>query len=138
MAVPPCCWCGHGTVLSPATWRRNAREMTIVHSGGMLLRRVLLRLPDRPGSLGRVTMLLGRLGIDIHQVRVLARDGVVATDEFVVALPGPVIQTCLVELLEEVDGVRVLGSWPVEEPDDGWWPSPAKEAGAASGAIGTQ
>jgi hypothetical protein len=84
----------------------------------MLLRRVLVRLPDRPGSLGRVTMLLGRLGIDIHQVRVLARDGNAATDEFVVAVPGPVVEGCLVELLEEIEGVRVLDTRPVTESDD--------------------
>jgi hypothetical protein len=77
----------------------------------MLLRRVLLRLPDRPGSLGQVTTLMGRLGIDIHQVRVLVRNGAVATDEFVVGLPGPVLENCLVELLEELNGVRVLGTW---------------------------
>jgi hypothetical protein len=82
---------------------------------GMLLQRLLLRLPDRPGSLGRVTMLMGRLGIDIRQVRVLARDGAHATDEFVVAVPGPVVGGCLVELLEEVEGVRVLDSRPVAE-----------------------
>lgn len=92
----------------------------------MLLRRVLVRLPDRPGSLGRVTTLLGRLGIDVQQLRVMARDGTAATDEFLLAVPGPVIETCLVELLEEVDGVRVLGTWPVEESDDSWWPTPAK------------
>jgi hypothetical protein len=95
---------------------------------GMLLQRVLLRLPDRPGSLGRVTMLMGRLGIDIHQVRVLARDGDTATDEFVMAVPGPVISGCLVELLEEVDGVRVLGTWPVEESEEEWWPTPQRQA----------
>jgi hypothetical protein len=92
----------------------------------MLLRRVLLRLPDRPGSLGRVTTLLGRLGINIHEVRVLARDGLAATNEFVLLLPGPVLQNSLVELLQEVDGVHVLGTWPVEEPQDAWRPSPAK------------
>ena len=79
----------------------------------MQLLRVLVCLPDRPGSLGRVTMLLGRLGIDIHQVRVLARDGQKATDEFVVAVSGPVVQGCLVDLLEEIDEVRVLGTWPL-------------------------
>ncbi|GIJ45825.1 hypothetical protein Val02_27110 [Virgisporangium aliadipatigenens] len=98
---------------------------------GMLLQRVLLRLPDRPGSLGRVTMLMGRLGVDIHQVRVLARDGAHATDEFVVAVPGPVVGGCLVELLEEVEDVRVLGTWPVEESDDEWWPTPEKKAAPA-------
>ncbi len=89
----------------------------------MLLRRVRLLLPDRPGSLGRVTTLLGRLGIDICQVRVTARQAGAATDEFVLMLPGVVVEGCLVELLEEVDGVRVLGTWPVEEPDDAWWPT---------------
>jgi hypothetical protein len=79
----------------------------------MLLHRVLVRLPDRPGSLGRVTTLLGRLGIDIHQVRVLSRDGSAAIDEFVLALPGTVVRNCLAELLEEVDGVRVLSAGPV-------------------------
>jgi hypothetical protein len=94
----------------------------------MLLRRVLVCLPDRPGSLGRVTMLLGRLGIDIHQVRVLARDGLTATDEFVVAVPGPVVQSCLVDLLEEVDGVRVLGTWPADEADSCWRMAPEPAA----------
>jgi hypothetical protein len=78
----------------------------------MLLRRVLLILPDLPGSLGKVTTLLGRLGIDIQQVRILARDGVSATDEFVVAIPGPVVGATMVELLEEVEGVRVLSNEP--------------------------
>jgi hypothetical protein len=91
----------------------------------MLLRRVLVRLPDQPGSLGRVTTLLGRLGIDIHQVRVLERLGNAATDEFVVAVPGPVVESCLVELLEEVDGIRVLGTWPVAAHDEAWRPAAA-------------
>ena len=84
----------------------------------MLVRRLLVRLPDRPGSLGRVTTLLGRLGIDIREVRVLDRDGTYATDEFAVAVPGPVLEACLVDLLEEVDGVRVLVCEPAQ-PDDG-------------------
>jgi hypothetical protein len=73
----------------------------------MSLRRVIVELPDRPGSLGQVTTLLGRLGVDIRQMRVLGRDGAVATDEFVVSVPGPVIDRTLPELLEEVQGVRV-------------------------------
>jgi ACT domain len=84
----------------------------------MLERRLLVRLPDRPGSLGRVTTLLGRLGIDIREVRILARDGAHATDELVVAVPGPVLEACLVDLLEEVDDVRVLAFEPAQ-PDDG-------------------
>ncbi|WP_433216328.1 ACT domain-containing protein [Dactylosporangium sp. CS-047395] len=73
----------------------------------MSLRRVIVELPDRPGSLGQVTTLLGRLGVDIRQMRVLDRDGAVATDEFVVSVPGPVIDRTLPELLEEIQGVRV-------------------------------
>jgi hypothetical protein len=80
----------------------------------MLLRNLLVQLPDRPGSLGCVTTLLGRLGVDIHQVRVLQRDGELAADEFQVAVPGAVIERCLVELLEELPGVRVVEMWPTE------------------------
>ncbi|MGI5244706.1 ACT domain-containing protein [Dactylosporangium sp. CA-139066] len=74
----------------------------------MSLRHVIVELPDRPGSLGQVTTLLGRLGVDIRQMRVLSRDGAVATDEFVVNVPGAVIDRTLPELLEEIQGVRVL------------------------------
>ena len=78
----------------------------------MLLRLLLVQLPDRPGSLGQVTTLLGRLGVDIHQMRVLDRDGEVATDEFAVAVPGPVIDRSLPALLEEIPGVRVKSMEP--------------------------
>jgi hypothetical protein len=83
----------------------------------MLVRRLLVCLPDRPGSLGRVTTLLGRLGIDIREVRILARDGARATDEFVVAVPGPVLDACLVDLVEELDDVRVLAYEPAQPHD---------------------
>jgi len=74
----------------------------------MLMRHLLVRLPDRPGSLGQVTTLLGRLGVDIQQMRVLERDGAYATDEFSVVLPGSVIDRTLPALLNEIEGVRVL------------------------------
>ena len=80
----------------------------------MIMRRLLVELPDRPGSLGQVTTLLGRLGVDIQHVRVLARDGVCATDEFDVALPGAVIDRTLPVLLQEIEGVRVLSMAGVE------------------------
>jgi hypothetical protein len=82
----------------------------------MLLRNLLVQLPDRPGSLGCVTTLLGRLGVDIHQVRVLQRDGELAADEFQIAVPGVVIERSLADLLEELPGVRVVDIWPAEEP----------------------
>ncbi|MER7006335.1 ACT domain-containing protein [Dactylosporangium sp. NPDC000555] len=71
---------------------------------------MIVELPDRPGSLGQVTTLLGRLGVDIRQMRVLSRDGAVATDEFLISVPGSVIDRTLPELLEEIQGVRVLAS----------------------------
>ena len=80
----------------------------------MSLRHVIVELPDRPGSLGQVTTLLGRLGVDIRQVRVLGRDGSVATDEFVLSVPGVVIDRTLPELLEEIPGVRVLAIAPTD------------------------
>ncbi|HTJ40129.1 MAG TPA: ACT domain-containing protein [Dactylosporangium sp.] len=80
----------------------------------MSLRRVIVELPDRPGSLGQVTTLLGRLGVDIRQMRVLSRDGAVARDEFVVSVPGVVIDRSLPALLEEIQGVRVLAIAPTD------------------------
>jgi ACT domain-containing protein len=80
----------------------------------MSLRHVIVQLPDRPGSLGQVTTLLGRLGVDIQQMRVLSRDGTVATDEFTVSVPGVVIDRSLPGLLEEIQGVRVLEMCPID------------------------
>lgn len=80
----------------------------------MLMRRLLVQLPDRPGSLGQVTTLLGRLGVDIRQMRVLDRDGVCATDEFSVAVPGGVIDRTLPALLDEIHGVRVISMQAIE------------------------
>jgi hypothetical protein len=77
--------------------RRNGVE-TSLGKAYWVLCRVLVRLPDRPGSLGRVTTLLGRLGVDIRQVLVLRRDGNTATDAFTVTVPGSVIYRCLPEL----------------------------------------
>src|SRR5213075_154951 len=84
---------------SRATCRRNGRETQRRQACPMSLRRVIVELPDRPGSLGQVTTLLGRLGVDIRQMRVLNRDGAVATDEFTVSVPGPVIDRSLPSLL---------------------------------------
>jgi ACT domain len=80
----------------------------------MLSRQLLVRLPDRPGSLGQVTTLLGRLGVDIRQMRVIERDGVCAIDEFAVAVPGAVIDRTLPALLEEIAGVTTLSMTAVD------------------------
>src|SRR5688500_11129072 len=100
--------CVNGISESGPTWRRNWREMRPRQAGPMPLRCVTIELPDRTGSLGQVTTLLGRLCVGIRQMRVLSRDGTVAIDEFVVSVPGAVIDRSLPELLEEIQGVRVL------------------------------
>jgi acetolactate synthase small subunit len=82
----------------------------------MLLCRIVLQLPDRPGSLGLVTTLLGRLGVDIHQMVVRERDGERALDEFTAVVPGLVVYRSLAELLEEIDGVSVLEVTECERP----------------------
>jgi acetolactate synthase small subunit len=74
----------------------------------MVLCQVRVQLPDRPGSLGRVTSLLGRLGVNINQLLVLDRDGDLAVDDLLVEAPGEVVYRCLAEMLEELPGVRVL------------------------------
>lgn len=82
--------------------------------GAMLLCRIIVQLPDRPGSLGRITTVLGRLGADIHQLVVMSRADGRATDEFVAEIPGLVVYRQLADLLEEIPGVSVLGLWPVD------------------------
>jgi hypothetical protein len=96
-----------GLPVSRETWRRNRRETLTGDAESMLLRQLLVRLPDRPGSLGQVTTLLGRLGVDIRQVRVLDRDGESALDEFEVEVPGVVVERNLPALLEDIAGVQV-------------------------------
>jgi ACT domain-containing protein len=88
----------------------------------MLMRRLLVRLPDRPGSLGQVTTLLGRLGVDIWQMRVLERDGTSATDEFAVAVPGDVVERTLPSLIEDIEGVSVISWWTIDDKDHGRLP----------------
>lgn len=77
-----------------------------------MLLQVRVRLPDRPGSLGRVTWLLGALGVDIQQVVVLGRESGRAVDDFTVELPGSVSRERLVATLQDVPGVAVDGVWP--------------------------
>ncbi|MGH3646726.1 MAG: ACT domain-containing protein [Micromonosporaceae bacterium] len=81
-----------------------------------MLLQVRVRLPDRPGSLGRVTWLLGALGVDIQQVMVLGRESGRAVDDFTVELPGSVGQERLITTLQDVPGVVVDGVWPAAVP----------------------
>lgn len=93
----------------------NGRASAGIAASATDICRLVVRLPDRPGSLGRVTTLLGRLGVDIRQVRIVERDGEWATDEFVVAVPGPVVQRYLPESLQELSGVQVLACAPTAD-----------------------
>lgn len=89
-------------------------EITLRKLLSMSLCRIVVQLPDRPGSLGLVTTLLGRLGVDIHQMLVLERDGAHAVDEFIAMVPGAVVYRSLAELLREIHGVNVVELEPYD------------------------
>ncbi|WP_433462496.1 ACT domain-containing protein [Spirillospora sp. CA-128828] len=81
-----------------------------------MLLRIRVRLPDRPGSLGRVARTLGAAGVDVVQMAVLERDKGRAMDDFTVAWPAGAGVERLAEGLESVPGVSVVGIWPTAEP----------------------
>ncbi|MDI2127296.1 ACT domain-containing protein [Yinghuangia seranimata] len=80
-----------------------------------MLFRLRVSLPDRPGSLARVTQALGASGADVLQMTVLERDTGRAVDEFTVSCPGEGPVGRLVEALETLAGVRVDGCWAAGE-----------------------
>jgi hypothetical protein len=82
----------------------------------MMLLRIRVRLPDRPGSLGKVARILGAAGADVVQMTVLERDGGRALDDFTVAWPAGTSIDRLIEGLGFVPGVEVAGVWPTIEP----------------------
>ena len=81
-----------------------------------MLLRIRVRLPDRPGSLGRVARILGAAGADVVQMTVLERDGGRALDDFTVAWPAGASIDRLVDGLGSISGVDVEGVWPTVEP----------------------
>ncbi|REE94977.1 ACT domain-containing protein [Thermomonospora umbrina] len=84
-----------------------------------MLLRIRVRLPDRPGSLGKVARILGAAGADVVQMAVLERDGGRALDDFTVACPLGSADTGIDRLcdgLASVPGVEVVGIWPTVEP----------------------
>jgi ACT domain-containing protein len=81
-----------------------------------MLLRIRVRLPDRPGSLGKVARILGAAGADVVQMTVLERDGGRALDDFTVAWPAGVSIDRLIEGLGFIPGVDVEGVWPTIEP----------------------
>jgi ACT domain len=81
-----------------------------------MLLRIRVRLPDRPGSLGKVARILGAAGADVVQMAVLERDSGRALDDFMVAWPAGAGIDRLCEGLASVPGVEVVGIWPTTEP----------------------
>jgi hypothetical protein len=82
----------------------------------MMLLRIRIRVPDRPGSLGRVARILGAAGADVVQMNVLERDGGRALDDFTVAWPARASIDRLIAGLGCIPGVDVEGVWPTIEP----------------------
>ncbi|MEU5987695.1 ACT domain-containing protein [Spirillospora sp. NPDC047418] len=81
-----------------------------------MLLRIRVRLPDRPGSLGRVARTLGAAGADVVQMAVLERGNGRALDDFTVAWPAGAGIGRLMAGLGSVQGVDVVGVWPTQEP----------------------
>ncbi|GAA4154486.1 amino acid-binding protein [Actinomadura keratinilytica] len=81
-----------------------------------MLLRIRVRLPDRPGSLGRVARMLGAAGADVVQMAVLERDGGRALDDFTVMWPAGAGFERLLDGLGSVPGVQAVGIWPTVEP----------------------
>lgn len=76
-----------------------------------MLLRLRVELPDLPGSLAKVTRILGVLGADVVQITVLERDAGRALDDLVVDWPGGQPRGRLVTALRNVPGVQPLGVW---------------------------
>lgn len=72
--------------------------------------RIRVELPDRPGSLARVTHALGAVGADVTQIAVLDREPGRALDDVTVEWPSLARQR-IAEALELLPGVVVHGVW---------------------------
>jgi ACT domain len=81
-----------------------------------VLLRIRVRLPDRPGSLGKVARILGAAGADVVQMAVLERDAGRALDDFTVAWPSGAGIDRLCDGLAFIPGVDIEGVWPTVEP----------------------
>ncbi|MCW2902855.1 MAG: amino acid-binding domain protein [Streptosporangiaceae bacterium] len=81
-----------------------------------MLLRIRVRLPDRPGSLGKVARVLGASGADVVQMAVLERDAGRALDDFTVAWPSGAGVDRLRDGLACVPGVEIIGVWQTLEP----------------------
>lgn len=90
------------------------RSSTVVSDEVRSCYRVLIRVPDRPGSLGSVASRIGALRGDVIGFEIVQRDAEWAIDEFVVALPPDVSLDLLSRELTD-DGATILGITPMLE-----------------------
>lgn len=68
-----------------------------------------LELPDEPGSLGRVSTVLGQAGADIEAIEIVEHaGGGTAVDDVFLELPPEVMLDSVVSACNELTGVRVL------------------------------
>ncbi|WP_326829851.1 amino acid-binding protein [Streptosporangium sp. NBC_01810] len=80
-----------------------------------MLLRLRIALPDQPGSLGKVTRVLGVAGADITQMVVLERGEGRALDDITVYWPDSAPRQTLIDGLESVPGVTIEGVWSTRE-----------------------
>jgi hypothetical protein len=83
-----------------------------------MLLRLRITLLDQPGSLGRITRVLGVAGADITQIVVLDRGEGRALDDITVYWPDAAPRQSLIQALESVSGVIVEGVWSTREGPD--------------------
>lgn len=83
-----------------------------------MMLRLRITLPDRPGSLGRVSRVLGALGADIMSVTVLDHAEGRVVDEFMVAWPNYPGRERLLTALAGVPGVNLEGAWATTAQPD--------------------
>ncbi|MGI8332298.1 ACT domain-containing protein [Actinomadura scrupuli] len=100
-----------------------------------MLLRIRVRLPDRPGSLGKVARILGAAGADVVQMAVLERDAGRALDDFTVAWPSGAGIDRLCDGLAFIPGVDIEGVWPTVE-SQGAFPDAALVGQLASNPDG--
>ncbi|PSO52308.1 MAG: hypothetical protein BRC31_05030 [Actinobacteria bacterium QS_5_72_10] len=69
-------------------------------------------LPDRPGSLARVTSAVGEVGVDIEAVEVVDVADGRAIDDMVVVVDGATTALQVLDRLDSLEGVEVIQSGP--------------------------
>lgn len=83
-----------------------------------MLWRLRIALPDRPGSLAKVSRVLGALGADIRGLSVLEHGGNRVVDEFTVSWPNYPGTERLGAALAALPGVAVEGAWATRAQAD--------------------